>query len=124
MRALVVFHGQGKHWLARFLKPGFTHVGFLLAVGDYWVCIDPGIGTPDVQVPAASSSDLASYYRAKGWHCVEVETGEIEAVGPFTLNTCVGVTKKFLGIRNPFIWTPFQLYKYISNKQNREWPND
>jgi len=31
----------------------------------------------------------------------------------FMLNTCVGHTKQFLGINKPFIWTPYQLYKYM-----------
>jgi hypothetical protein len=31
----------------------------------------------------------------------------------FMLNTCVGHVKQILGINRPFIWTPFQLYKYL-----------
>lgn len=31
----------------------------------------------------------------------------------FMLNTCVGHVKQFLGIDHPFIWTPYQLYKYM-----------
>lgn len=35
--------------------------------------------------------------------------------GLFMLNTCVGHTKQLLGINRPFIWTPYQLYKYMRN---------
>ena len=37
--------------------------------------------------------------------------------GLFMLNTCVGYTKQVLGISKPFIWTPYQLYRYLE-KQN------
>jgi len=37
--------------------------------------------------------------------------------GLFMLNTCVGYTKQILGINKPFIWTPYQLYRYLE-KQN------
>ena len=33
--------------------------------------------------------------------------------GLFMLNTCVGHTKQILGINKPFIWTPYQLLKYL-----------
>jgi|TARA_R100001224_G_C4022408_1_gene149784 hypothetical protein len=31
----------------------------------------------------------------------------------FMLNTCTGLAKQLLGIDNPFILTPYQLYKYV-----------
>lgn len=31
----------------------------------------------------------------------------------FMLNTCVGIIKQFIGIRDPFLWTPYQLYKRV-----------
>lgn len=34
----------------------------------------------------------------------------------FMLNTCVGHTKQVLGINNPFILTPYQLYRYLRNE--------
>ena len=34
----------------------------------------------------------------------------------FMLNTCVGHTKKVLGISNPFILTPYQLYRYLRHE--------
>ena len=37
----------------------------------------------------------------------------------FMLNTCVGHTKQILGINKPFIWTPYQLYKYLRNNNGK-----
>jgi len=34
--------------------------------------------------------------------------------GLFMLNTCVGHIKHALGIRNPFILTPYQLHKHLT----------
>lgn len=34
----------------------------------------------------------------------------------FMLNTCVGYTKQVLGINNPFILTPYQLYRYLNHE--------
>ena len=34
------------------------------------------------------------------------------------LLTCVGFAKRALGIRNPFIWTPDQLYRYLKKVQS------
>lgn len=35
-----------------------------------------------------------------------------------TPDTCVTIAKQVLGIHSPFIWTPYQLYKYV-NKEHR-----
>lgn len=42
---------------------------------------------------------------------IEVEANQIGWT--FGLNTCVSSVKKLIGIRNPFLLTPFQLYKRI-----------
>jgi len=39
--------------------------------------------------------------------------------GLFMLNTCVGYTKQVLGINKPFIWTPYQLYRYLEKQDGR-----
>lgn len=38
-----------------------------------------------------------------------------------SVNTCVGVVKDILNIRNIFIQTPYQLYKYLLNNGGEEW---
>ena len=44
------------------------------------------------------------------WNTVESEQGL------FMLKTCVGHVKQLLDINKPFIWTPYQLYKYKGSK--------
>jgi hypothetical protein len=37
-----------------------------------------------------------------------------------TPDTCVTITKQILGIRKPFIWSPYQLYKHILKEHKWE----
>ena len=39
--------------------------------------------------------------------------------GLFMLNPGVGYTKQVLGINKPFIWTPYQLFKYLEKQNGR-----
>ncbi len=82
------------HWWTRFLHPKINHC--------YLMTIDRG---------------RVIVYE-KGITEVKVYTiDEIESrQGLFMLNTCVGHIKQLLGINRPFIWTPYQLYKYIGSK--------
>lgn len=112
MRALAIFHGRGDHWLAPLLKRGFSHVAAALEVAPgRWVLIDPGLGTPKVEIVEAD--DIATKLAAEGMTTVDVETREIEARSPFLANTCVGVVKKLLGVSAPFALTPYRLYRHL-----------
>ena len=56
-----------------------------------------------------------------GWIFVEIKRNLI----PFSLFlfpylTCVGFAKRALGIRNPFIWTPDQLYRKIGKRKQKK----
>lgn len=48
---------------------------------------------------------------------VEAVEGEIQAKG---FLDCVSTTKHYLGISNPFIITPYQLYKYLEKKYGKQ----
>ena len=74
--------------------------------------------------------DAAAMRRMKknGWEMIKVQSSKCKVQCQTrlylnfelcTLNflTCVGFAKRAIGIRNPFIWTPDQLYrKVVSNK--------
>lgn len=113
MRALVCFQDASAHWAARFLKPGFQHVWVVVANDGVWMMLDPKMGTPVLHAITNDSFDLASFYREQGLHVVEVETREIEHFWPLMLNNCVAVVKLIIGLRAPFIWTPWQLYRRL-----------
>lgn len=81
----------------------------------YWLSIDPAKGVPVINVEGGPGFDLKGHYEDLG--CVVVET-ETQSAGPprwsWALANCVGVVKYVLGIRAPFVITPFQLYKRLT----------
>lgn len=113
MRALAVFHGHGEHVLCPLLKRDFKHVFVALQNGDYWIRVDGMSGVPVAEVVAAADYDLATFYREEGFTVSEVGVDDKAPRVPFASANCVGISKGFLGIRKPFIITPFGLYSYL-----------
>lgn len=48
-----------------------------------------------------------------GWVCVRTGIRPTRQFGPQFLS-CVGFAKRVIGLRDPFVWTPDQLYRRIS----------
>jgi len=102
----IVFTKEQRHWWTRFLHPDITHCYMVKPDGDRLI----------VYGKSRKSMDL---YTVKDISCIIGERLMIKAVpkeykqGLFMLNTCVGNIKQYLGIRNPFIWTPYQLLKRL-----------
>lgn len=119
-KALAVFHGCGAGALARlFGRPGFRHCFAAVADGDYWIEIDGRAGRPVLAVVAASAFDLARHYREAGCTVVEMAMaanadGGRHARWPWMAATCVGATKKVLGVGAPWVLTPWQLHRYLA----------
>lgn len=114
MNALAVFHDQGSdHWANRWLKPGFKHVFACLQLREYWVRVDGMDGVPKVEVLAGPQYDLAAFYRKLGYVVAEFEAPQLPPRLPFVTANCVGLVKLVLGIRAPFVWTPWQLHQHL-----------
>ncbi|MEQ8195551.1 MAG: hypothetical protein RIB59_13785 [Rhodospirillales bacterium] len=117
MKAITVFHGHGDTlWARLFGRAGFRHCYVALACGDYWVEIDGRIGLPVIKVATGASFDLASHYRAQGYTVIETETHARVPLQPLMLGTCVGMVKRILGIRSPWVLTPWRLYRFLSEQ--------
>lgn len=112
MRAILVFHGDGNGCFSCFLKPGFRHCFVCVHdVNNIWVRIDGQAGVPEIRTEAAACTDLAAHFRALGYSVVELNrVAPQRPRGPLMLGTCVGAAKRVLGIRAPFVLTPWQLY--------------
>ncbi len=115
MHAVAVFHdfGFGFGWWARFLRPGFRHCFVVFDAGGFWIIIDGKAGVPEVRVVAATDFDLPAWYRGEGFTVIETETTGAPWRQPVMLATCVGATKRLLGIRAPFVLTPWQLFRRL-----------
>ena len=108
-KAFVIFHDKGFHILSFLLKQGFKHCAVVIESGEQWILIDPKAGLPQVQTVSEEEINELIDYTIIATTCRDVK---IE--GPFLLNNCVGLVKKLLGISNPFILTPHQLWRYLN----------
>jgi hypothetical protein len=114
MKAIVVFHDHGRHWLNRLLKPGFRHCFVAVQSGGYWIEIDARDGLPMVKVQCAADYDLAGFYRDNGFSVIEACQSARPPVGPVSAANCAGMVKAILGLRAPLALTPYQLYRRLS----------
>lgn len=107
-------------WWLRLLRPGFRHCLVVLDDGRHWVVIDPTAPRTDVAVlERAGVPDLPDRFRALGLTVVPaaVRCGAIRPApwGPFT---CVEAVKRVLGLRAPFVLTPWQLHRYLTRHRH------
>ena len=93
------------------LKDGFSHVLVVIHKPHLDVLIDPRIGYTEVTVYPSNTdfSDLGEKIT------VTVEAEVTRLRGIFGLLNCVEQVKAFLGIRDKFIFTPYQLYRKLKN---------
>ncbi|MHA1566438.1 MAG: hypothetical protein ACTSX7_14085 [Alphaproteobacteria bacterium] len=112
-RALVVFHNNGAGVGRRWLHKRYQHVFVALPDGSHWITIDGRAGQPVFEVVANINYDLAGFYRAQGFDVVETARRRCHFRWPWITATCVGATKRILGLRAPWVVTPYQLLKYL-----------
>ena len=92
-----------------FLKEGFSHVLVVIHKPYADVLIDPRIGYTEVTVYPPNTD--FSNWGEKITVTVEAEVARLRGI--FGLLNCVEQVKAFLGIRDKFIFTPYQLYRKL-----------
>lgn len=121
--AWVVFSGKTDiRWL-RFLKAGFRHCFIILNDGQRWIAIDPAASYMDVQIyhHIDNEFDLPSWLSDQGYLVVPaVIDKEHQKAAPSMIFTCVEAIKRVLGVHKRFILTPWQLYKFLEQEQQKE----
>jgi len=107
----IVFEGvETESWWNRLLKPGYSHVYAFRWDGFNWIKVEPRIGYLDVDImPQIDVSDCSDILHTVVWR----EIDRIRVPWGFGAINCVETMKALLGIRAPFIWTPWQLSKYL-----------
>ena len=100
----------------RFLKPGFQHC--------FLVLLPPATATatmveklllrlrPQVTTDTATLPQLLANYSQRGYTVVLLQRDPLPV--PATPLTCTALVKAVLGIRDPRVLTPYQLYKRIT----------
>lgn len=111
---LLFMDSDREFWLKPFLKIGFHHVvaikpdrfHYLIVENHYRNCSTYSLKSIDGLLSKTNQI---------------VKVREVEARrGLLMLDTCVGTTKQMLGIRKPFIWTPWQLYKHAKRLRDEQ----
>lgn len=102
----VVFKKGDSHWITKFLHPEISHCFTLTQDKGKWIVCNKSIDSLDLYTTDNHSDILSDSL------VIKVNARQSKA-GLITLNTCVGQVKRQLGIVNPFIWTPYQLFKYL-----------
>ncbi|MDR1207670.1 MAG: hypothetical protein LBK26_04635 [Rickettsiales bacterium] len=111
---IAFIHKTNKFW-ARIFCRNFRHccVIFTMRADGVLQNVLVQIGGDGVRLIPVGMRELQRMKR-QGWKFVNmgVRGNAPRAAAPQFLS-CVGFAKRALGIRNPFVWTPDQLYKKI-----------
>lgn len=133
-RYWIVFK-DAEEWYLRWMKRGFRHLWIQGCRDGLWFSID--LRATTLQITAdflvdwsnrpmpetnfelnldyQSAIDVKIHrWRGQGFTVVDVSPGQGGKFSFFGLLTCVGVAKRFLGIRAPWILTPAQLHRYLT----------
>ncbi|MDY0029498.1 MAG: hypothetical protein RBR86_06100 [Pseudobdellovibrionaceae bacterium] len=89
-----------------------------MKLGERWVAIDPMLHHWDVSLPDIDAAfDLRTWLEDQGYRVIETQilTPERQYFPPLFLS-CVEVVKRVIGMQNPLIITPYQLYRYFKFK--------
>lgn len=118
--AIVVFSGRANlRWL-RFLKPGFRHCFVLMRTSGDWLYYDPMAHYSFVSVVGAYPVlFLLRFFRGLGFQSVlvrpKVPPPEPHRPLPWRPYNCVEAVKRTLGLRAPWVLTPWQLFRLLKS---------
>lgn len=117
MKTLVCWHDHGAYWFSRYLRKQFRHV-FIVVLDrrDYWIGIDGMDGLPQTNVVAGVDFDLLGHYREQGFTVLEINADRAPRPLFLMAGTCTGLVKVMLGVRAPWIFTPYQLHRYLKRR--------
>jgi hypothetical protein len=118
LKTWVVFSGHADMAWLKILKPGFRHCSVLLHDGDRWISYDPLSNYTAItvhQLPA--EFNLPLWMQERGHTVLPVDRSFPPKPAPVAFFSCVSAVKRVLGLHKRFIITPWQLYRYLTQKQ-------
>lgn len=113
--AIVVFSGAVSLAWLRMLRPGFRHCFALLRSKGEWLYYDPmSHYTFTGVIGAYPVLPLLRVFRARGMHALLVRPDRPPRVAQaWRFYTCVEAVKRVLGLQEPWVLTPWQLYRRL-----------
>lgn len=115
LHAAALFYHHSDHWSRDWLAPGFRHCDVVIETHEpgVWLGIVGKVGGIVTGV-AMVDFDPQAFAAANDAICVMLPLHRPQLRRwPFMTTTCVGLAKAVLGIRAPFIWTPYSLYMHL-----------
>ncbi len=121
LEALVVFEDRPDSFWLRLLRPGFRHCFCLLRQPSGWLLLDSrSRGFEARQVPSCGADSLIRAFSELGAHVIGMARGPMPyrrlPPAPFS---CVELVKRAIGVTDPAILSPFQLYRTLSADPRR-----
>ena len=118
--AWVVFSNETDLSYLKVLKHGFRHCYVVMSDGQKWFSIDPLAHMTEIAFHSFSEPfNLPLWLKSQGHTVVRVGLQIPEArPAPLMFMTCVETVKRMLGVRNRWLVTPWQLYKFLQKHNN------
>lgn len=119
--AWVVFSGETDIPWLKILKPGFRHCFVLMNDGQRWLSIDPLSSYTEVLIyhHIDPCFDLPQWLLGRGYKIMKTDIDRAhKKAAPVMIFSCVEVIKRLLGIHKRFVFTPYQLYRFLIKEQS------
>lgn len=114
---IYIFFCDSNHSLSWMLKPGFVHIFFIIQQDNNFILCNPRFEQMDIcYLKNTTEEKILRGYKKVYTTYLKIPLFIQGDKFKFRLNikfTCVGILKYILGIKNIFMATPYQLYKYL-----------
>jgi len=117
----IVFSNNTDIRMLRILRHGFRHCFAVMQIDDRWILIDPKSNKTDVNLlPHPATFNFPKYFSQQGMTVMKlpaIQTPQ-KIMMPFCFS-CVETMKRFIGLHQFWVLTPYQLYKSILKIQQK-----
>lgn len=120
INALIIFSDYTDLWWLKILRRGFRHCAVLTEQNGQWILVDVlAHKTELLIVDVPDGFQLGEWLRDDGCVVCETRLTQQSICRPLwpAFSTCVESVKRILGIRQAFIFTPWQLYRHLQRQE-------
>lgn len=114
---IIFTQSRCKMWLMKFLKKNFSHVYAAKKSpgGQFWIIVNPLLPFLSCELLLVDQYPHPRLFVENGAVILPVKAYiKNEARWAFCVFNCVEVVKALLGIKSFWVFTPWQLYKYLT----------